>query len=231
MPALVLSEEEQVALRAVIACEPVPEIALHHEGPLRHLARLIASDAMGIALLDATGRAVGEMALHGRRASGDAPHWDDESAAVGIRQRNRGPALNGSARRGGVAVLSLGVRREPGHVVKLWLIRRKTDFTHRVNGRCSASWLPRWSACCASGRGRSCPVVDRPGAAGAAPSGHGPVERGDRRPALRHVGHRAQAPRECLPQARGLERLAAVTALEGGQHPAADRSDGGDTVD
>ena len=79
MPALVLSEEEQVAMRAVIAGEPVPEIALHHEGPLRHLARLIASDAMGIALLDATGCAVGEMALHGRRTSGDAPPWDDGS--------------------------------------------------------------------------------------------------------------------------------------------------------
>jgi len=30
-----------------------------------------------------------------------------------------------------VAVLSLGVRRSPGQVVKLWLIRRETDFTQR----------------------------------------------------------------------------------------------------
>jgi len=75
MPVLVLSEAEQVAMRGVIAGEPVPEVALGDEGPLRHLARLIASDAMGIALLDATGSAVGETALHGRRTNDEAPPW------------------------------------------------------------------------------------------------------------------------------------------------------------
>ncbi len=231
MPALVLSEEEQVALRAVIACEPVPEIALHHEGPLRHLARLIASDAMGIALLDATGCAVGEMALHGRRTSGDAPPWDDESATVGIRQRNRGPALNGSARRGGVAVLSLGVRRGPGHVVKLWLIRRETDFTPRERAVFGivAPALERVL--------RERPRSELP-----------PSLTVQERRVLHHLatglsnaeiaGRLFVTPatvRKHLENAyRKLgvsNRLAAVTALEGGHQPGADRSDDGDAVD
>lgn len=131
MTALVLSEEEPVAIRAVIAYEPMPVIAADHDGPLRQLARLIPSDAMGIALLDTTGCAVGETALHGRHTSEEAPHRDDEPVAVGIRQRSRVVPLNGSRRPGGVAVLSLGVRRGPGHVVKLWLIRRDADFTPR----------------------------------------------------------------------------------------------------
>jgi DNA-binding CsgD family transcriptional regulator len=130
MPVLVLSEAEQVAMRGVIAGEPVPGVALDDEGPLRHLTRLIASDAMGIALLDANGSAVGETALHGRRTNDEAPPWDDEPVVVGIRQRDRILSSNGSPR-GGVAVLSLGVRRSPGQVVKLWLIRRETDFTQR----------------------------------------------------------------------------------------------------
>lgn len=131
MPALVLSEEEQTAIRAVIASEPMPVSGVDDEGPLRQLARLIPSDAMGIAVLDATGCAVGETALHGRHTSDEAPHRDDEPVAVGIRQRARVVPLNGSRRLAGVAVLSLGVRRGPGHVVKLWLIRRDTDFTSR----------------------------------------------------------------------------------------------------
>jgi len=130
MPVLVLSEAEQVAMRGVIAGEPVPGVALDDEGPLRHLTRLIASDAMGIALLDANGSAVGETALHGRRTNDEAPPWDDEPVVVGIRQRDRILSSKGSPR-GGVAVLSLGVRRSPGQVVKLWLIRRETDFTQR----------------------------------------------------------------------------------------------------
>ena len=131
MSVLVLSEAEQVAMRGVIAGEPVPEVGLDDDGPLRQLARLIASDAMGIALLDATGSAVGETALHGRRTDDEAPPWHDGPVVVGIRQRDRILSPTGSPRDGGVAVLSLGVRRGPGQVVKLWLIRRETDFTQR----------------------------------------------------------------------------------------------------
>jgi DNA-binding CsgD family transcriptional regulator len=131
MPVLVLSEAEQVAMRGVIAGEPVPEVALDDDGPLRQLARLIASDAMGIALLDATGSAVGETALHGWRTNDEAPPWHDEPVVVGIRQLDRNLSPSGAPRGGGVAVLSLGVRRGPRHVAKLWLIRRETDFTQR----------------------------------------------------------------------------------------------------
>jgi DNA-binding CsgD family transcriptional regulator len=131
MAVLVLCEEEQAAMRAVIACEPVPGAALSEAGVLRHLARLIASDAMGVALLDATGCALDETALHGCRTTDEALRWDDEPVVVGIRQRDRGPSRHGSQHGGGVAVLSLGVRRGPEHVVKLWLIRRTTNFTTR----------------------------------------------------------------------------------------------------
>jgi DNA-binding CsgD family transcriptional regulator len=132
MPDLVLSEEEQATMRALIACEPVSGAVPSETGVLGHLARLIASDAMGIAVLDVTGSAVGETPLHGHRTSDEDLPWEDEPVVTGIRQRDRLPSPSGSHRSGGgVAVLSLGVRREPNHVVKLWLIRRASDFTPR----------------------------------------------------------------------------------------------------
>ena len=129
MPDLVLSEEEQATIRAVIACDSVAGAVVSEQGVLGHLARLVASDAMGIALLDVTGSAVGETPLHGRLTSDEDLRLEDEPVMVGIRQRDRIPSPNGAHGSGGVAVLSLGVRREPKHVVKLWLIRRATDFS------------------------------------------------------------------------------------------------------
>ena len=56
MTELLLGEREQTAVRAVIASEPVPGVALPGAGVLQHLSHLIDCDAIGIALLDGTGR-------------------------------------------------------------------------------------------------------------------------------------------------------------------------------
>src|SRR4051794_32653971 len=200
MPVLVLSEAEQVAMRGVISGEPVREVALDDEGQLRHLARLITSDAMGIALLDATGSAVGETALHGRRTNDEAPLWHDEPVLVGIQQLDRILSPSGAPRGGGVAVLSLAVRRGPGQVVKLWLIRRETDFTQReraVFGIVAPALERILRERPTSALPPSLTVQERRVLHHLAT---GPLQRRDRGSARRLAGHRAQAPRECLPQ-------------------------------
>ncbi len=135
MTELLLGEREQTAVRAVIASEPVPGVALPGAGVLQHLSHLIDCDAIGIALLDGTGVAVGEAALRGDRTGGRWGH-DGLPPAVGpvtlgIRQRHRAPGPDGSPGARGVAVLSLGVRNGPDHVVTLWMVRRTRDFSDR----------------------------------------------------------------------------------------------------
>ncbi|HSK26088.1 MAG TPA: helix-turn-helix transcriptional regulator [Jiangellales bacterium] len=131
MTDLLLSENEQAAVRAVIASEPGVGGALPGEGVLRYLARLIVCDAMGIALLDGTGFAVGEAAQCRDPVVEDDLSSGDGRVALGIRRRGRGPPRNGSAGARGVAALTLGVRNGPEHVVKVWLIRRSRDFSDR----------------------------------------------------------------------------------------------------
>ena len=97
-------------MRAIIASEPVPGSPLPGEDVLQHLARLFDCDAIGIALLDGSGCAVGEVALPAR---------------AGHRPARRAGPQRGPQR------LVLGVRNGPDHVVQLWMVRRGTGFTAR----------------------------------------------------------------------------------------------------
>ena len=130
MTDLLLNAREQRAVRAVIASDPVPSAALPAECALTHLARLVDCDALGIALVDATGYAVEEAALP-RDGTADGVALAGAAVALGLHRRDRAPAKDGSAGRRGVAVLSLGVRKAPDHVVTLWLVRRTRDFSER----------------------------------------------------------------------------------------------------
>jgi DNA-binding CsgD family transcriptional regulator len=127
MADLLLHEREQGAVRAIIATEPVPGSRLPGEVVLQHLPRLIACEAIGIALLDSKGSTVGETPGP-LTADGDPV---SEGAVLGIQQIDRTPAHAGSSAARGVAVLALGVRNGPHHVVQLWMARRTTSFTQR----------------------------------------------------------------------------------------------------
>ena len=128
MTDLLLGEREQAAVRAVIASDPVPDAALLGEGALRHLARLIDCDALGIAVTDGNGTTVDPLA---GVAATDGLALPTTPARVGVRQRDRMPRGDGPSGGRGVAVLSLGVRSGPDHVVTLWMVRRSSDFTAR----------------------------------------------------------------------------------------------------
>jgi DNA-binding CsgD family transcriptional regulator len=127
MADVVLHDREQGAVRAIIATEPVPGSRLPGELVLQHLPALIACDAIGIALLDNNGSRVGETC---GPLTADGDPVVSEGAVLGIQQIDRTPARAGSAARG-VAVLALGVRNGPDHVVQIWMARRMTSFTQR----------------------------------------------------------------------------------------------------
>lgn len=109
MTDLLLREGEQAAVRAIVASEPLPGSLLPGEHVLQHLARLFDCDAIGIALLDGTGCAVGEVTIPRAR-----------DAARPARGPQREPQR-----------LVLGVRNGPQHVVQLWMVRQGTGFAER----------------------------------------------------------------------------------------------------
>jgi DNA-binding CsgD family transcriptional regulator len=130
MTDLLLNAREQRAVRDVIASDPVPSEALPAACALAHVARLVDCDALGIALVDATGYAVEEAALPSH-CTADGVALAGAAMALGLHRRDRAPATGGSPGRRGVAVLSLAVRKGPQHVVTLWLVRRTSDFSER----------------------------------------------------------------------------------------------------
>jgi DNA-binding CsgD family transcriptional regulator len=130
MTDLVLGEREQAALRAVLTCDPTVGGVLPGEGVLRHVARLVECDGIGLALLDATGLALGTSAL-GRPRAGEEGLHEAGPVGLGVQQRRRTPSGGGPHQASGVAVLSLGVRNGTEHVMTLWMVRRAGDFTER----------------------------------------------------------------------------------------------------
>lgn len=130
MTDLLLRERDQAALRAVLASEPVPGVALAVDSALHHLSRLIPSDAIGIALLDGTGTVVGEVDPRQDRTTEDHPDTRGGLVLLGVQHRRRVRTHDGSGRRG-VEVLALGVRSGPRHVVQLWMVRRMSVFSAR----------------------------------------------------------------------------------------------------
>lgn len=128
MADLLLHDREQGAVRAIIATGPVTGSRLPGEAVLQHLPNLIACDAIGIARLDSKGSTVGETP---GPPTADGDPVSSEGAVLGIQQIDRTPAHAGSSAARGVAVLALGVRNGPDHVVQLWMARRTTSFTQR----------------------------------------------------------------------------------------------------
>ena len=129
MTTLLLDEREQAAARALIAREPVPGEALPGESALSEVARLIACDALGIAVLDASGSAVDTSMTSPDRAADEHPV--SAGPLLGVHRLDRADERPGASSGRGVAVLSLGVRNGPDHVVKLWLVRRRSNFAAR----------------------------------------------------------------------------------------------------
>jgi DNA-binding CsgD family transcriptional regulator len=128
MADVLLHDREQAAVRALVASEPVPGGHLPGEDVLQHVVRLIACDAIGIAVLDSTGSAVGEKVGQATTRS----DWvTPGSRVLGIQQINGNAASLGSPSARGVAVLTFGVRNGPHHIVQLWMVRRTTSFTER----------------------------------------------------------------------------------------------------
>jgi DNA-binding CsgD family transcriptional regulator len=135
---VLLHDPEQAAVRAILASEPVPGGRAPGEEILQHVARLIACDAIGLAVLDAPlriarGASVGPgpgRAGPVRPGPGRAEAAAAESA-VGIQELDHTTAAGGTPDERGVAVLALGVRNGPHHVVQLWMCRRTARFTRR----------------------------------------------------------------------------------------------------
>ena len=125
---LLLSEHEQVAVRSLIAAGLVPSLDLPGDEVLPHLARLIACDASGLALLDGSGWVVARAKVGRARADEEDVPVLGRPAALGVRHR---PSVRGGSGARCGAVLTLGVRNATRHVVVLWLVRRTTDFSGR----------------------------------------------------------------------------------------------------
>lgn len=129
MADLLLGESEQSAIRAVIAAQAFPWGEPLDARVLQDLARLIECDAMGIAVLDASGIEVVDEGVHVRgRLTEDA---STAAGLLGIQHRDRAVEGRRTGAVGGVAVLSLGLRSGGDRVVTMWLVRRSCDFTPR----------------------------------------------------------------------------------------------------
>ena len=128
MADVLLREREQSAVRALVASEPMPGGGLPGDDVLQHVARLIACDAIGIAVLDGPVPPVGEKVGESTTTS----DWVTfGSQVLGIQQIDGNTARVGSPSARGVAVLTFGVRNGPHHIVQLWMVRRTTRFTER----------------------------------------------------------------------------------------------------
>jgi DNA-binding CsgD family transcriptional regulator len=130
MTVLLLDEREQAAVRAVIAADPLRVQGQPALGLLPLLTRLIACDSSGIAVLDVSGSVSHDVERPRSLMAGDrGPPLD--GPLLGIHRRRHAPPQVDSSAARGLAVLSLGVRNGPEHVVTLWMVRRTTDFSGR----------------------------------------------------------------------------------------------------
>ena len=141
MAELLLSPVEQVALRHLLASEPVPGRALPSEDVLEQLARLIPCDAVGIALADPQGWVLDRIELpRGHRSAlpRTLHQYDGPGPlALGIVHRRELRPFGGDRRPGSlVDSLSLGFRNGHRDVVQLWFGR-----TGRPFGECDVALL------------------------------------------------------------------------------------------
>lgn len=128
MPDVLLHEGEQDAVRAIIGWDPVPSSSLPAQAIMHAVSELIACDAIGIARLDCP-VPIGQKIDQGQPTAGDVD--SAESHVIGIQELDHVTASDGSPGGPGVAVLALGVRNDPHHVLQLWMSRRRGRFTER----------------------------------------------------------------------------------------------------
>lgn len=127
-----LSEQEQAAVRFVLAAEPLPGQGLPAAVVLERLATLVRCDVIGAVVADREGYVVEEVALpHGQGAAIDEAccegplqigmvHW---TRVPGYVERLRAEGFSDS--------LGIGFRNGKDRVVQVWWDRRSGTFSER----------------------------------------------------------------------------------------------------
>jgi DNA-binding CsgD family transcriptional regulator len=126
------SEQEQAALRFVLAAEPLPGHALPTDGVLERLATLVRCDVIGAAIADEEGYVVDAVALpHGQGATVDEATCDGP-LRIGLVHWTRVPSYVERLRGEGFTdSLAVGFRHGKDRVVQVWWDRRSGMFTER----------------------------------------------------------------------------------------------------
>lgn len=132
MPDLMLRENEQTALRAVLAAAPVPGESVPGTQVLEHVSRLVPCDAIGIGLGDESGYVLEEVSLPRDWANAEDPQACDGPFPLGIQHFGEQPDHADRLASAGIAdTLAISFRNGPAHIAQLYLDRKRTPFTDR----------------------------------------------------------------------------------------------------
>lgn len=132
MPDLTLSDREQLALRRLLAAEPVPGSALPAAEVFETISELVRCDAMGAVLVDGHNRLVEEVLLPHGHIDPDED-LDGEPLYLGVMHWSRSPeAAEACGALGGmVDGVAVGYRNGCDHVAQLFLDRKRVTFSER----------------------------------------------------------------------------------------------------
>lgn len=131
MPEIVLTERQQVSLRALMALEATPG-SLPPTTVLELVDRLVPSDCIDISLSDSTGCIVDHVVLSGSVAPIDDPHVCDGPLMLGLVHQARHPDTQEMLHSAGVTDgITLGFRCGRTHVVQLSMDRYRQEFSDR----------------------------------------------------------------------------------------------------
>ena len=132
MADVLLSHAKQVALRRLLAAEPVPGRALPGEDVLEQLVPLIPCDALGIALVDPQGWVLDRVHLPRGIGSAFDPCTGPEPLELGIVHRGQLARLGAPRRAASLTDrLSLGFRNGRRDAVQVWFGRTERPFGER----------------------------------------------------------------------------------------------------
>lgn len=130
---LTLEQSEQVALRRILAMEPVPGRPLPTVATLETLAEIVHCDALGAVLADRRGCVLDEVTLP-RDYYQDWPEGhSDGPLHLGLMHwsRHLEAARSCGALWGVTDGLAIGFRNGAGDVAQLWFDRERTSFSER----------------------------------------------------------------------------------------------------
>jgi DNA-binding CsgD family transcriptional regulator len=129
---LVLSDRDQVSVRALNAAEPVPGESLPRPEVLRSLADLIPCDGIGADILDREGRVRTNVSWPKYVPDSTRPPAQDPRRVLGIVHLAVHPAYAGVLRAVGLTdCLRLGFQHGPAKLAQLHLDRQDRPFTDR----------------------------------------------------------------------------------------------------